>query len=96
VNINASGPIRIQAVALLNTTAAVAYLQMFRDIAANVTLGTTVPNISIGLPANGGISFPLPDGWLFGKDKVGCSCAGTTLPTNAIGAGISVNIIYGG
>lgn len=95
VNISTAGPIRIQAVALLNTTAAVAFLQLFRNTAANVTLGTTVPDLSIGLPASGGISFPIPDGYLFGGVN-GCSCAGTTTATGAVGAGIQVNLIYGG
>ena len=62
---------------------------------ANVTLGTTVPDLSIGLPASGGISFPIPDGYLFGGVN-GCSCAGTTTSTGAVGAGIQVNLIYGG
>jgi|SRR5206468_4780005 len=95
VNVSTSGPIRIQAVALLNTTAAVAFLQMFENIAANVVLGTTVPDMSIGLPASGGISFPIPDGWLMGGLN-GLSIAGTTTSTGAVGAGIQVNIIYGG
>jgi len=47
-------PIDIGSYHILNLTAAVAYIQVFYKLAANVTLGTTVADFHIPLPASGG------------------------------------------
>jgi len=80
--------------ALNQTAGANAFLQIFTTAAANVTLGTTTPNMTIGLPNGGGISAPFPEGWLAG-DKTGLSVAGTTTATGSAGSNITVNFIYG-
>ncbi len=38
---------------VMNTTAAIAYVQVFNALSANVTLGVTVPDWVIPVPANG-------------------------------------------
>ena len=38
---------------IYNSNASVAYCQIFNAIAANVTLGTTPPILSLGIPASG-------------------------------------------
>lgn len=78
---------------LLNTTAAVAYFQIFNVPAASVTLGTTVPTLSIGLPANAGMSLPIANGVKLGGS--GMSVAGTTTRTGSTGAAIDYNIGWG-
>ena len=77
----------------LNTTAAVAYLQVFNLPAASVTIGTTAPVVSFGVAASGtqAITFPR-DGWFVGGS--GCSVAGTTTRAGSTGASQDVNIIY--
>ena len=42
---------------ILNTTAAIAYVQCFNVASASVTVGTTTPDFVLGLPANGGATF---------------------------------------
>ena len=79
--------------ALLNTTAAVAYLQIFNLPAASVTLGTTVPKLSIGLPASAAMSLPIALGLKL--DGQGISIAGTTTRTGSTGAAIDYNLGWG-
>jgi hypothetical protein len=80
---------------MLNTTAAVAYLQVFANDSDDVTVGTTVPDLSIGLPASAGLVFPVPESgiWMGGK---GLTLAGTTTRTGATGAAIDVNLGFEG
>jgi len=93
-SVNPNNAIRIGAIAMLNTTAGNAYLQIFKTAAVNVTLGTTVPDDVIGLPASGGISFPvMSGGWYPGG--AGFSIAGTTTRTGSTVALIDVFIIHG-
>lgn len=73
-----------------NTTAAKAYLQIFWKAAADVTLGTTVADAVIGLPASGGVVIAFPDqGWR--TNTVWC-VAGTTSATNSTEALIDVSV----
>ena len=77
----------------LNTTAAVAYLQVFNLPAASVTIGTTAPVASFGVAASGTQTIPFPrDGWFVGGS--GCSVAGTTTRAGSTGASQDVNIVY--
>jgi len=75
-----------------NTTAAAAYVQLF-DAAAitDVTVGTTVPNLSLGLAASAqetlGLVKPI-------KFALGIVAAATTTATGATGAAVDVNIFY--
>ncbi len=74
-----------------NTTAAAAYLQIFWKAASAVTLGTTVADAVIALPASGGAVISFPDqGW----KTMGSawSMAGTTTATGNTEALINVSV----
>lgn len=90
-----SGPQNIRILTFLNTTVAVAYLQIFNMAAGAVTLGSTIPVMSIGIPASAGIVLPMPEaGIKIGGD--GLSVAGTTDRTNSTAAILHINLGYGG
>lgn len=78
---------RLHALKLLNTTAAKAYLQCFNKLAADVTVGVTVPDFVIPLAANEGTTIPLvlPIGF-----SIGLVIAGCTTATGNTGAAIDV------
>lgn len=79
---------------LVNTTGTTAYLQIFKQPAAGVTLGTTTPDWVIRLAANESIerAFVMPTD--LGPGATGISIAGTTTPTGSTGAAISVSALY--
>lgn len=80
-----------------NTTAAIAYLQVFFALAAAVTVGTTVPDFVISLPTNAASDFVKDLEFANGLGKLGTSgitLAGTTTSTGATGAAISVSASY--
>ncbi len=57
-------PLDIGAYHILNNTAAIAYIQVFYKLAADVTVGTTVADAHIALPASGGCTLMLGGlGW---------------------------------
>jgi len=72
---------------LQNTTAAKAYLQCFNKLAADVTVGTTVPDFVIPLAASVSQSFPFPMPIDF---SIGLVIAGMTTATGNTGAAIDV------
>jgi hypothetical protein len=79
-------PVDIGAYQILNTTAAIAYVQVFYRLAADVTLGTTAPDVAIPLPASGGATLNFSgSGWRTrGRaGSNGLTIASTTSPTNA-------------
>ena len=47
-------PVDIGAYHILNNAAAISYVQVFYKLAADVTVGTTVADVVIPLPASGG------------------------------------------
>lgn len=77
---------------LVNTTAAVAYLQIFSLPSAGVTLGTTPPAWVIRLAANESANVPMPTPANLGG--TGISIAGTTGAANSTGAAISVSALF--
>ncbi len=82
---------------LVNTTAAVAYLQIFDVAQANVTLGTTTPAMVYRLAANESVNVPLTVPLELGRLKgasAGISMAGTTTASGSTGAAISVSALY--
>lgn len=82
-------PTYVAVLELMNTTAAAAYLQIFWKAASAVTLGTTVADVVIGLPASGGAVLEFPgEGWKTGGTA--WSVAGTTTRTGNTQALISV------
>jgi hypothetical protein len=83
-------PVEIGAYHMLNTTAAIAYVQVFYLAAASVTLGTTVANFVIALPASGGATLNMEGrGWL---TRGPLSLAGTTTATGNTGAAVYVSL----
>ena len=64
---------------IANLTAALAYIQVFNLPAADVTVGTTVPTLSLPLPASGGATL-----YLGGLDFDALTLACTTGATNAV------------
>ena len=74
-----------------NTTAAIAYLQIFWKAAASVTLGTTIPDVVLPVPASGGFFGPfIGEGWRTGGTA--WSIAGTTTRTGNSAALLDVVI----
>lgn len=86
-------PVTIQSLTLLNNVAAIGYLQMYFQPASGVTVGTTVADMVIPLPASGGVSITLPEGWFLGGS--GLTIAGTTTRTGSTNNAIDVAIIMG-
>ena len=69
----------------INTTASLAYIQLFDAVAAaNVTVGTTVPRRVLTVPASGSASDTLPAEGL--KFDLGIVAASTTTTTGNTGA----------
>lgn len=82
-------PCRLWGCVLVNNTAALAYLQIFDKLLANVTLGTTAPDWVIPLAANQQIVIP-PIGQLIARHKTAFTIAGTTGRANSTTAAIDV------
>ena len=82
-----SARIGVGTIHLLNTTAAVAYLQVFDLPSGSVTVGTTAAKFVLGVPASAAISVPL-DVTLAG----GCTLAGTTTAAGSTGAALAVTM----
>lgn len=92
-------PVDIGAYQILNTTAAIAYIQVFYRLAADVTLGTTTPNFVIPLPALGGATLNFSgSGWrtrestVSGVASPGLTIAATTTPSNSTTASCYVSL----
>jgi len=86
-----NGPTTLRWLTFLNTTAAVAYLQIFNIAAASVTLGTTAPTLSIGVPASAALVLAIPEAGQHMRGS-GLSCAGTTTRAGLTGAALDLNI----
>lgn len=74
---------------LVNTTAAVAYVQIFFKPSASVTLGTTAPDLIVRLPANASKTLAWPFGVTLSAGT-GLSFAATTTTNGAVTAAVSV------
>lgn len=84
-------PTYVGSIEFANTTAALAYVQIFWKAAASVTLGTTVADVVIGLPASGGMALSFPDeGWR--TQGTDWSMAVTTTRTGLTAALTSVTV----
>lgn len=84
-------PTYIATLEFANTTAAMAYVQIFWKAASDVTLGTTVPDVVIGLPASGGAVLHFEgEGWR--TMGTAWSFAATTTRTGLTAALTSVTI----
>ncbi len=76
-----------------NPNASVTYLQIFNNTTASITVGTTPPDISIGIPANGGWD---GESLMSLNWSTAITIAATTTPTGstAPGTGLVVNLGY--
>jgi hypothetical protein len=91
-DVKASAAGQLYHLKLVNTTAAVAYLQIFNVKAASVTLGTTVPTWTLRLAASESVNVVMATPVQLGGS--GISIAGTTTATGSTGAAISVSALY--
>ncbi len=83
--------LKVGALTLHNNNAAVNWLQIFFSPASAVTLGTTVPDLSIPLPASSAMTWSFGgEGWRIGR--TGLCVAATTLAANATAGSITYNI----
>lgn len=76
-----------------NTTAAIAYLQIFNKVSTAVTVGTTAPDMVVMVPIGGSVAIEF-DKPIKMFDAAGLSCACTTARAGATGATCEVNIGY--
>ncbi len=86
----ANSAVTIRSIALINGAAAVSYFQVFNLPAASVTVGTTAPLFSIGIPASGGLTLPFGDGQILGGS--GLTIASTTTRAGSSTAAVDYNI----
>ena len=83
-------PVDIGAYHLLNNIAGITYLQVFYKLAADVTVGTTVPDIVIPLPASGGATLNFEGkGW---RTRGPLTLAATTSRTGSSTATVDVTL----
>ena len=75
-----------------NTNAAVAYVQVFNRVAANVTLGTTVPILSLEVPASSGRVVANGNIMNFGGDGFSIAATTTRGGNTALGSSVDINI----
>lgn len=80
---------------ILNTTSAIAYVQVFNALAANVTLGSTAPDWVIPVPANGTTGAG-SNGWIPVSilHATGITIACTTTRTGSSTAACDVLMFY--
>lgn len=76
-----------------NPSATAGYLQLFDDVAANVTVGATTPKLSFLIPANGAfdVAFIHPP---FFKQGLSYAAATTATGAGAIGTNLILNALY--
>lgn len=77
-------PVTLFGYHILNNTAAIAYVQVFDKLSTNVTVGTTVPDYVIPVPANGGAVMAM--GRTGSRHANGMSVACTTTRTGSVAA----------
>ena len=87
-----SGPNNIKWIVVVNSTAAIAFVQLFNAI-SGVTLGTTKPDmeLEVGIGATVSIAFPV-DGCLF---NIGIIAASTTAEAGAVATAVGVEVFLG-
>ena len=81
----------IRFMSLTNKEAAVSYFQIFNLPSASVTVGTTAPYLSFGIPASATSNIPLGDGQILGGS--GLTIASTTTRAGSTTAGVDYNIL---
>lgn len=92
LDVDSVGPVRWISLDVYNTTGTTAYLQIFSTSASNVSIGTTAPFLSIGMPGVSKATTTVGVPVVLGGN--GFSIAGTTTRAGSTGAALHVNIIY--
>lgn len=70
-------PVTVGAIIAYNQGGAVGYIQMFFQPSTSVTVGTTVPDKVIPMPATGGFVLSFDDGWYVGGTGLTIACTTT-------------------
>lgn len=87
---DAGNKINIYGVKIENNDSAVMYVQLFNKAAANVTVGTTVADWTIMVPANDGVI--LPPARVLKHFNVGLVVAATTTRTGSTNPGTAATV----
>lgn len=80
----------VHGLVVVNQTAAEAFLQVFDALLANVTLGVTVPDYFVPIPASGGVVIPLSNAGF--QHFIGVVIGCTTGASNGVGAACDVTM----
>lgn len=88
-----NNPGQVYGYAFYNPNASVCYVQFFNVAAAGVTVGTTVPIYSIGIPANGGANVAFPNG-VQHDTAIAVSATTTRANATACASNLDANIFY--
>ena len=78
---------------IFNSNSSTVYMQVFDDTTANITLGTTSPKLSLGIPAGAGANLISTNGITFANAitiAFTTTRSGSTAPTNTV----DYNIFY--
>lgn len=89
-----NAPGAVGAISCYNPNSSVAYIQVFDQAApSSVTLGTTAPNQSIGIPATGAIATGMLDIKTMNGLQVAATttATGSTAPTTALNCNVTYN-----
>lgn len=92
VAIDAS-PGQLYGYAIYNANSSVCYIQLLDQTQALTNLGTTVPKISMGIPANGGANVSFPNGIPFAT-AITAGVTTTRAGSTACSSGLDVNLWY--
>jgi len=87
-----NGPGQVFGWQIVNNTGAIAYAQMFNKKASDVTVGTTIPDYVVPLPANGGAVMPVSRTGI--NHSTGISIACTTTRTGNTSATCDVVMFF--
>jgi len=82
----------IYTITAYNPNASVTYLQIFDS--ASVTVGSTVPKLSIGIPAAQSINIVFGSSPFITTNSIKIAATTTALGSTAQGTAITVNILY--
>lgn len=79
--------------AIYNGNASVCYFDVYDQTQALTNLGTTVPKLAIGIPANGGANVAMPNGIPFAT-AITISATTTRAGSTACSTGLDINVWY--
>ena len=95
-DVDANNPIRLGMIQAYNPNAAAVYLQFFAESASSVTLGTTVPTVSIGIGPGDTLSQNFSSGWKFPGSAFSTAITSTAVGNGAPVASVRLSLVYGG